>query len=338
MSVSTKAFAVFCSLGLVSLSSVATATPSIKPVIIDRLEASVNSSLVLKSDIDQFRKIERLRAQMDPLYSGTSIASKKGHASDEEITDFLINERLISQLFPVTDSDVEQEINAIQTNNHIDRSALKTAIGQQGFGFEEYFELIRLSTSKRNLIDREIRTKVSITDSDIKNYFYNHYTKSSEADRSYKLKIIVVSTKNYKTSTASKEVAMRAKDALKSGEAFEDVAKRFSNDASASSGGDLGTLTEDQMSPAIRKQLKTMKIGEVSDIFGSPSNAYYILKLEDVTSDETGRLEKMKDEIRSQLLATEFQHQIQLWIDRQRQNAFIHRAGEPSINQLPVQP
>lgn len=338
MSAYSKAFAIYCSLGFGFLSSVALAAATVKPIVIDRLEASVNSSLVLKSDIDQFRRIERLRAQMDPLYSGTSIASKKGQASDQEITDFLINERLISQLFPIADSEVEQEINAIQTNNHIDRSTLKAAIAQQGFGFEEYFELIRLSTSKRYLIDREIRTKVNITDSDIKNYFYNHYTKSSDADRSYKLKIIVINTKHYKTSMAAKDVAMRAREALKNGELFEEVAKRFSNDASANAGGDLGTLTEDQMSPAIRKQLKGMKIGEVSDIFGNPSAAYYILKLEDVTSDETGRLEKMKEEIRNQLLATEYQHQIQLWIDRQRQNAFIHRAGEPSINQLPIQP
>jgi hypothetical protein len=35
----------------------------------------------------------------------------------------------------------------------------------------------------------------------------------------------------------------------------------------------------------------------------------------------------MKDEIRNHLAAAEYQHQISLWLDRQRQNAFIHLAA-----------
>lgn len=326
-------------LGVLWVLSVAVAAETSSPMILDRLEASVNSTLVLKSDIGHFKKTERLRAQMDPLYQGTILSKKGNQASDDEITEFLINERLIAQLFPVTDAESEQEVNSIQNNNHIDRETLKAALTQQGFTYEEYFELIRASTSKRSLIDREIRTKVSISDSDIKNYFYNHYAKSSEAgNRSYRLRIIVISARNYKNSSAIKKIAQRAYQAIKKGEAFEAVAKRFSDDASANSGGDLGVLTEEQMSTLVRNQLKGMKVGQVSEMFGSPTTAYYILKLDDILSNEAARLEKMRDEIHNHLLTSEYQHQIQHWLDRQRQNAFIHKAGESSINYLPIQP
>ena len=46
----------------------------------------------------------------------------------------------------------------------------------------------------------------------------------------------------------------------------------------------------------------------------------------------------MKDEIRSQLSAGEYQHQIQLWLDRQRQGSFIHRRGESYVAGLPHAP
>lgn len=318
-------------LGFILLASATNAASAGNRVVLDRLEASVNSALILKSDIEHFRKTEHLRAQLDPLYIGTALAKKGNKAPDKEIADFLINEKLIKQLYPISEMETEQEINTIQTNNHIDRATLKQALAQQGFSFEDYFELIQSSTSKRNLIDRDIRAKVTITDNDIKNYFYNHYPKPPGASRTYKLKIIVISAKNYKTPSASKGVAMRALKAIREGDSFEEVAKRFSDDGSASSGGELGTLTEDQMSPAIRAQLKNMKIGQVSEIFGNPSVAYYIVKLEDVNSDENSHFEKMKEEIRGQLMAAEFQHQIELWVERQRQNAFIHMAGEPSI-------
>ncbi|MCM2322102.1 MAG: peptidylprolyl isomerase [Oligoflexia bacterium] len=296
------------------------------PVLLDRLEASVNSTLILNSDISQFRKTEKLRSQLDPLFSGTGVAAKGPTATDREIVDFLIDEKIISQQFPVTDAEVDQEINSIQANNRIDRTALKSALAQQGFAFEDYFELIRASASKRNLIDRDIRTKVSVTDADVKNFFYNKYSKDT-ASRSYKLKIIVVSVANHKTGAAAKEAALMARKALQEGQAFEDVANRYSDHSSADTGADLGTVTEEQMSPAIRAQVKKLQIGQVSEVFGDPASAYYILKLVDVESGESARLEKMKEEIRNQLMASEYQHQISLWLDRQRQNAFIHRAG-----------
>lgn len=300
------------------------------PILLDRLEASVNSDLILFSDIRQFRKTEKLRGQLDPLYSGTAIAAKGDNARDSEITEFLIDERLISQQFPVGDPEVEQEINSIQATNRIERETLKKALTQQGFTFEDYFELIRTSAAKRNLIDREIRMKVAITDNDIKNYFYNKLTNQQGAVRSFQLKIIHISPKSYKTLQAAIEASQRAIHAIREGETFEEVAKRFSDHPSASSGGDLGTLTEPEMSPEIREQVKKLQIGQVSDVFGNSSSGFYILKLIDVQSGESAQLEKIKEEIRNHLLAAEYQHQIALWLERQRQNAFIHRAGEPS--------
>ena len=297
-------------------------------VIVDKLVASVNSSLILQSDIAQFRRTIKLRAQLDPLFSGTAVASKGAQAADKEITDFLIDERLISQAFPVSDAETEQEINSIQANNKIDRQSLKNALKEQGFAFEEYFELIRASASKRNLIDRDIRTKVTLSEDDIKNYFYNTYTRSSSVPVAYHLELISVSISNYKTLSAAREVVQRALNALKSGEAFGDVARRMSDHASASAGGDLGTLTEDNMSSQFRDQAKKLKIGEISEIFGgSSTGSFNLLKLVDVKSDDSARYEKIKNEIRAQLTAAEYQHQISLWLDRQRQLAFCGFAG-----------
>lgn len=299
------------------------------PVTIDKLEASVNSQLVLLSDVMKFRETLKLRGQLDPLFPGTKLATEGANAPDRDIVQFMIDEKLIQLQFPVTDTEVEQEINSIQANNHIDRSQLRRALQDQGFAFDQYFELIRSSVSKRNLIDRDIRTKVSISDDDVKNNFYNHYAKTSAVPMAYHLRAISVSLKNYKSPTGAREVAENALKAIRTGEPFEDVAKRVSDDSTAETGGDLGTVTEDQISPAIREQLKHLRIGQVSEVFGGPqAGAFYILKLEDIRSAESERFEKMKDEIRNQLTTAEYQHQISLWLERQRLGSFIHVAGE----------
>lgn len=306
-------------------------------VVLDRLEASVNANLILLSDIGNFRHTQKLRVQLDPLFNGTAVAAAGPKASVGDVVNFLIDEKMIAQQFPVTDAEVEQEINSIQSNNHIDRGGLKNALSEQGFSFEDYFELIRTSISKRNLIDRDIRTKVSISDDDVKNYFYNHAAKSSTAPVAYHLQIIAVSIKNYKNVQGAKETALKAAKEIKEGDAFEEVAKRLSDDTSASSGGDLGTLSDDQISPLIREQAKKLKIGAVSEIFGGPQvKRFYLLKLVDLKSNEDDRLQKMKDEIRGQLSSAEYQHQISLWLERQRQTTFIHRAGEAATAGLPT--
>lgn len=306
------------------------------PLLVDRLEASVNSTLILLSDVVRFRETLGLRQQLDPLFAGTTLASEGKAATQKDVIDFMIQEALINQQFPITDAEVEQEINTIQASNHIDRSMLRSALKDQGYHFDDYFELIRSSVAKRNLIDRDIRTKVTVSEDDVKNYFFNHYTTKNTTPLKYHTKIIVVSPKNYKSTAAARDTALRALKQVQAGESFEEVARNVSDDASASSGGDLGPLSEDQMSKTIRTELKRLKIGQISGVLGGTDTGYFILKLTDVESGEKDKYERVKEEIRGQLAASEYRHQIQLWLERQRQRAFIHLSGEPTVAGLPA--
>ncbi|MFZ9595155.1 MAG: peptidylprolyl isomerase [Bdellovibrionia bacterium] len=302
------------------------------PILLDRLEASVHSSLIYQSDLNQFRKLTQIRAQLDPLFAGTALAQKGAQAQDSEIISFLIDEKLIRLQFPVSDSEVEQEINSIQAANHLSRTALKEAIAEQGFDFKDYFELIRTGASKRNLIEREIRPKLAISEADIKNYYYSHYRSTQGGHRSYHLQIISIPIQNYKTVKDASEVAKRTLHELKtSAESFEEVAKRVSDDPSAASGGDLGSIAEEHLSSTF-SPVKKMQIGEISPVLGGTElGRFLILKLVNIESNENHRLNELKDEIRAQLTQQQFAHQIQLWLERKKQSAFIHRAGEPSV-------
>ena len=309
-----------------------------EPIVIDRLEASVNSSMILLSDVKKFKTVVKLRSQLDPLFAGTPVAAHGAQATHPEIVNFLVDENLITQKFPVTDAETEQDISTIQANNRIDRNTLKSALAEQGYQFEDYFELIRKGSSKRNLIDRDIRTKVVISEDDLKNYFYNHYTKDPKSPKAYHLQLLSISTQDYKSVSAAKDVATRALAEIKKGEvSFEEVAKQFGDAHTSQSAGDLGIMTEDQISPAIQAQLKGLQIGGVSSIFGGASEqAFYILRLKDIKTADTERFNQVKEEIRGLLAATEYHTQISLWLERERQTAFIHRAGEPTTQGLPV--
>lgn len=289
-----------------------------KRLLIDRKEVSVNAALITLSDLVSFRKTLPLRSQIDPLFSGTTIATKNQSSSDEEIVQFMISEQLMAQAFPTKDEEVEQEINGIQTSNHFDRNQLKQALKEQGFHFANYYELIRASISKRTLIDREIRTKVYISDDDVKNYFFNQKDFAS-AIKTYKIQILEFPLADYISPQAAHDQARKALDSLRSGETFEEVSKRYA-------GSDLGYLPEEELSANLRTLVKKMKVGEVSDIQKMNPKMLGVIKLADIKSNQDQKLKQMEADIRAKLASTEYQRQINFWIERQKQNASIHLA------------
>lgn len=86
---------------------------------LDRLEASVNSSVVLSSDVQRFRDTFSLRIELDPLFASSSLGQSGGKPTESEIIGALVQDRLILEAFPVTDAEVEQEINSIQSSSRI---------------------------------------------------------------------------------------------------------------------------------------------------------------------------------------------------------------------------
>lgn len=298
-----------------------------EPVLIDRTEAFVNKELVLTSDVSHFRRTLPLRSQLDPMFAGSSISGKGSAATLAEVTAFLIDESMISQAFPVSSSEIESEINNIQVTNKITRTQLRATLKEQGFDFSDYSDLIKSSLSKKALIDREIRSRVFISDDDVKNFFYNnHLAKAGIGNFSYRIQIVRATVSNYKSAAGAKETLQRATQAIRAGEAFSEIAKRFSDDPSATTGGELGVFTEDEMNPQIKNQVKKLKIGETSEILGDDKSSYFILRLADLKTGQEEKLERMKEEIRNQLMVSEFQHQIQLWIERKRADSYIYIA------------
>ncbi|MEN9723981.1 MAG: hypothetical protein RJB38_1967 [Pseudomonadota bacterium] len=294
--------------------------------MLDRLEASVNSKAILSSDVRRFKDSMELRTRLDPLFASSALSQKRSAATTPDIVEALIQDHLVLQAFPVTDAEVDQELNAIQSAQKISRERLREEIQNSGFRFEDYFELIRLSTAKRNLIDRDIRSKVSISEDDIKNHFYKKYAQDGAATLSYRVKLISFSRSRFQSAKGLQETVERASIALKSGDSFEEVARRFGDDSSGDSSIDLGLLNEDQMSPSIRKEVKKLKVGGVSPVFGDPTSQLFILKLSDISTGDDSRLKAAQEEIRAQLTVAEYHHQLQLWLSRQEQQASIHRA------------
>lgn len=306
-------------------------------VVLNRREASVGDQAILKSDVDAFRRTMPLRAQLDPLFANLPIGQMGPKVTDQAIVEYLVADALVKTQFPVTDQEVEQEINTIQVNNRIDRAGLTQALKAQGYSFQEYFALMKSGVSKRQLIDRDIRTKVHISEDDLRVYYETTYKKQSAGSGpstgslSYHIQLLAISPANFKNLAAARSAAVEAQQALAKGEPFEQVAKRLSDDPSAAQGGDLGFLTPDEMASDIAREVRKLRPGQNSAILGNEKSRFFILRLVETKSTAGDDFAKAKDTLQNILTAQEFTRQIGLWIERQKLKTTVHFRGSPSL-------
>jgi len=289
--------------------------------LVDRVEAIVNKKAIFKSDVDRFRALVPLRSKVDPLFANEPLA-KKVKSTDAEVLDFLIDETLIVDKFPVTESEVEQEITGIQTNLKIDRETLKAAMMREGFNFDDYFKLMRVSVAKRQLIDREIRNKAAVSEDDIKSEYNRSRSGSKSFRGAFHLSLIRITKSNFKNENAAKEEALKALESLKKGEPFAEVAKKTSDDPSQESGGDLGFLSYSEMSPLLQKEVQRIGPERLGGLL-EDKTSYLIVKTGEIKSDTDSAFDKEKEVIRSRLMEGEFRHQVRLWLDRERSLNYV---------------
>ena len=152
---------------------------------------------------------------------------------------------------------------------------------------------IRRQISLDKVLNREVVSKISITDQDVANFYNENRSQFNVAETQYRIAQIVVTPRkdpqirNRKNDDATTDIEARRKCAalaqqLHNGADFAAVAMDYSEDpVSAPSGGDLGFIPEsslNQSDPLLKKTVLGLKAGDVSDVI-QLRDGYRILKL-----------------------------------------------------------
>ncbi len=108
---------------------------------------------------------------------------------------------------------------------------------------------------------------------------------------------------------------------VQGGESFSDLAKRFSNDASAPQGGDLGWLNPGETVPPFEKAMNALKIGEVSAPVQSQFGWHLILVEGRRTQDMADQF--LRNQVRQRLFIQRSEAEFDAWLQRVRNQSYI---------------
>ena len=140
--------------------------------------------------------------------------------------------------------------------------------------------------------------KATVSDAEVQAYYDDHraqYTKPEQVHARHILfKIAPNAGADAKAQTRQKAEEVLAK--VKAGEDFAALARQYSEDSSASRGGDLGVFTRGKMVKPFEDTAFALAPGETSDLVESPFGLH-IIKVEAKESERTQTLDEVRDEI-----------------------------------------
>ena len=251
--------------------------------------AIVNGTRIVREQVD---KTYRSNLSSDsPPPSHEEALSMKLRILEELINSEVLLQRARELNLAATDAEVEQKFS--ETKAPLTEDEFERKLQQSGLTVDDLKSEIRRQLSIQKLLNREVGSKVNITDQDIVDFYNQNKSQFDLPEPQYHVAEIVVTPspntpihnrKNDKAlsdATASSKAKMLEKE-LSGGADFTQLAMDYSEDSSASTGGDLGYNPQSAFSrsdPLLKNAVLSMKVGQVSPVLHLKDGRYVILKL-----------------------------------------------------------
>jgi parvulin-like peptidyl-prolyl isomerase len=294
--------------------------------MVDRIVAIINHEIITLSELNNSLETYMKRVGQSSEVTDREDVKKRLRTL---ILDSLIDQKLIIQEaqklgIAATDDDVDQAIKDMLSKKKITMKTMAENIASQGGTIEDYREEIKQHLTKRNLIGREIRKNVTITQEEIGNYYRKHRNdyEGKEAVRIRQILIIVPKDCDVETKEKKRSSAEETLKRLRNGEPFSLLAAEVSQGPAAQTGGDLGYIEKGLILPEVDTVAFSLKKGEISGIIET-SVGYHIIQFVDKRGAGIKPPESVREEIIEKLGSQKVEEKFQEWLEEQRKKSLI---------------
>ncbi len=301
--------------------------------VVDRILVIVNSEILTESDVTEYHHKLKSGGLIDnallTLRDPQKLLKNRTYLLDHLIDEKLLDVEIKRQNLQATIEQVEKEIrNVTRSANNgrgITRKQLKQTLKQKNIKFSDYQDYIKKTIERRSLIQKEIQSQVKVTDDDITTFYISKFGNKNTQLFEYHLAHILFLNAN----GGAKEALAKATVAHNklSTAPFDEVAEQHSEDPNFTAGGFMGAVKDGDMRPEVEKEIHNIKTGSYTKIIKT-SFGFQIVKLIKKSLVENPELSKVKRNIRGQLMAQAISHQLKMWIENKRAQAFIRKNGK----------
>jgi parvulin-like peptidyl-prolyl isomerase len=251
-----------------------------------------------------------------PLGSLENINGSDREVLEQFITEKLLDAEIRDAGIKVTDQDIENYIEQIKQKNRLTDADLKTALSREGQTLQAYKTSVRAELEKGELINRQVRKKVNITNEDVERY-YKLNSKNYRADDRARIRHILLPLSE-KASPQEVQAAMakgnELYDHISAGEDFAKLAQKYSDGAGRESGGDIGWVNRGTLLKPIEDvAFDKLSVGQVSRPIRS-SMGLHLVKLESREIGAVLPLSSVASKIKEELYTKATEERYSNWL------------------------
>jgi peptidyl-prolyl cis-trans isomerase SurA len=270
----------FIHIFLLSLLAFSTSSAlSTEIVKMDRIIAIVDQTVITEQELES--RIAVVTAQLKK--QGTELPPE--NILRKQILERLISDTLQLQFaaqsgVKVDDNQLDKTIQRIAEQNQMTLPEFTQALSSEGVSIHKFRSDMRNEITITRLREREIESRVNVSESEIDNYLTTQASSNENRDE-FEISQILVRTPE----EGSPEDIQKAKtkideavQALQDGASFAKVSASFSDAPNALEGGSLGWKSATQLPSLFLDALKNLQPGDMTPVLRSP-NGFHILKL-----------------------------------------------------------
>jgi peptidyl-prolyl cis-trans isomerase SurA len=283
--------------------------------------ATVNGHPIFQTDVDKAYNAQLASNPQQQSPSPDQADSLKLNILHTLIVEGIVEQRAAAQNLTASDAEVESKLAEMKAPYTEDQFQAK--LKASNLTLDELKRDLRRNLTQDKLINKEINSRITVTDTDVTNYYNAHKAEFNLIEPEYHLAQIEVTdqgsaqpgnlqnNKANSDSDAHKKI-QAIKDRIDSGEDFGELAANFSERSdTAPNGGDMGFISETQLKsdPTIYAAITKLKAGQTTDIIAQADPAthkpagYSIFKL--ISKDAAGQRDlgdpRVQQSIRQQL-------------------------------------
>lgn len=298
--------------------------------VIEEIVARVNNEVITRSELEHSKVTAEEDAKQDCQNRCTPEQLKQiTEDSQKNALRNLIDQSLLVQrakdMSISVEPDVIKQLDQIRIENKLDSlEALEKAVeSQPGLNWEDFKNNIRNGLLTKKVISSEVGSHISIPKDEVQKYYEAHKQDFIRPEQ--------VALRSIEINTAGKdeaEVAELKKKAdtalkrIKDGEDFGEIAKRYSDGATAKQGGYLGIYKRGELSKQLEDVVFTLKKNGLTDVMET-KQGFLVMQVLEHYDEGQQSLAKVENEIMDKLYGERMEPALRDYLKTLREQSYV---------------
>lgn len=295
--------------------------------LLDRVVAVVNDEVITQAELDTF--LRPIYEQYSKEYSGAELMKAMNEVRQkilsQMIEDKLVYQEAVQMGIEVKDEDVEKEFQAFKAKME-KPEALDEMLEREGLTMKALRERLKKQAMVRQLQDREIRSKVIVSPTEVEDFFKNNPDKFKTKERVRVKSLTIKKSEEARekglTDEKAKQKAELLEQKIRLYRNFDQVVKDFSEDSHAKQEGLGEWIDRGAMIESVDDVIFKTPVGQVTGVVETPIG-YHIFRIEAKESEKVRTFEEMKDQISGYLFQQKSNERFKAWMEEVRKAAYI---------------